>query len=98
VVDSNIYVIGGGFSPQLVDIYHPETDTWAAGVDLLTPRAALTTSAVDGVIYAIGGGDAMNIVPHPKGPVEAFDTGFREPKSVNAAGKLSTIWGKIKQD
>jgi N-acetylneuraminic acid mutarotase len=39
-----------------VEVYDPETDTWATRADMPTPRSHMTVSAVGGKIYAIGGG------------------------------------------
>jgi hypothetical protein len=58
----------------------------------------LSTSVVNGYIYAIGGG--LN-TPAPQFPfpafsiVEAYDTGFR---SLDAKGKLPTTWGRMKAE
>ena len=101
VVNGVIYAIGGGSANAgdakiyaAVEVYDPVTDTWTKETDLPTPRLALSTNVVDGKIYAIGGGPAVN-VNYPKAIVEAFDTGFGL-SSVNPAGKLSTTWGGIK--
>ncbi|MBM3235253.1 hypothetical protein FJZ31_03030 [Candidatus Poribacteria bacterium] len=69
VVDGKVYVIGGGgalsdgamesfldFPPlSTVEVYDPATDTWAKKADMPTARGALSTSVVNGRIYAIGG-------------------------------------------
>ena len=55
-----------------------------------TPRWALSTSVVNGKIYAIGSWQP-GITP----VVEEYDTGF-VPKSVEAKGKLPTLWGQLK--
>ena len=39
-----------------VEVYDPETDTWATRADMPTPRSHMTVSAFGGRIYAIGGG------------------------------------------
>ena len=62
VVDGKIYAIGGiavyargwdGLSR--VEVYDPATDTWTRKADMPTARGDLSTSVVDGKIYAIGG-------------------------------------------
>jgi N-acetylneuraminic acid mutarotase len=101
-VDDKIYVMGGeenGTSMPIVEMYDPKTNTWTKKASMANSRLALTTSAVDGKIYAFGG---MSIVFPTKlvAPVEVYDTGFIQDKSsaVSASGKLSTTWGKIKQN
>jgi hypothetical protein len=37
------------------EVYDPATDTWTRKADMPTPRTFLSTSAVNGKIYAIGG-------------------------------------------
>ena len=63
VVNGKIYAIGGEFPPydasklaSTVEEYDPVTDTWTRKADMPTARLGLSTSAVDGKIYAIGGG------------------------------------------
>jgi len=48
---------GGPPGPGIstVEAYDPETDTWEKKADIPTPRWGLSTSVVDGKIYAIGG-------------------------------------------
>jgi len=38
-----------------VEVYDPLTDTWTSAVDMPTPRSHMSTSVIDGVIYAVGG-------------------------------------------
>jgi RNA polymerase sigma factor (sigma-70 family) len=47
-----------------------EVGTWTKKADMLTPRWALSTSVVNGKIYAIGGGDANS---KPTSTVEEYD-------------------------
>jgi hypothetical protein len=65
VVNGKIYVIGGypiggdvwpnnGFL-SLVEEYDPVTDKWTKKADMPTARMSLSTSVVNGKIYAIGG-------------------------------------------
>ncbi len=67
VVDGKIYAIGGisdalygyrvptGIVYSTVEEYDPATDTWTQKADMPTARHCLSTSVVDGKIYAIGG-------------------------------------------
>jgi hypothetical protein len=64
VVDGKIYAIGGakwnnvtteGTFYTTVEEYDPITDTWTTKSDMSTARYALSTSTVNGKIYAIGG-------------------------------------------
>ena len=70
-------------------------DTWTHKADMPTARSCLSTSVVNGKIYAIGGtagfdqgvgGDV------PLSTVEEYDTGF----AIEAKGKLATTWGIIR--
>jgi N-acetylneuraminic acid mutarotase len=63
-VDGKIYAIGGLLrttpsGPETpssaVEAYDPATDTWTQKAPMPTPRVALSTSVVNGKIYAIGG-------------------------------------------
>ena len=60
-----------------VEAYDPKTDTWATRADMPTPRSHMTVSAVDGKIYAIGGG-VSRIVAGRSGEyrplLEVYDT------------------------
>ncbi len=67
VVDGKIYAIGGiseasygyrvptGIVYTIVEEYDPATDTWIQKADMPTARHCLSSSVVDGKIYAIGG-------------------------------------------
>ena len=62
-VDGKIYVIGGaprrglsvGLALQTIEMYDPTTDAWIQKADTPTGRLLHSASAVNGVIYAIGG-------------------------------------------
>jgi len=76
-VDGIIYVIGGSSGPfdpsvplKTVEAYDPKTDTWVAKADMPTARQLLAVCAVDGIIYAIGGGTDFD---HPYATVEAYN-------------------------
>ena len=69
VVDSKIFAIGGQDTTRTgtnlgiqalskVEMYDPETDTWEQRANMPTPRSAVSTSVVDGKIFAIGGDQA----------------------------------------
>ena len=65
VVDGKIFAIGGQIRVEKdefgdltlskVEMYDPETDTWERRTDMPTPRSAVSTSVVEGKIFAIGG-------------------------------------------
>ena len=42
-----------------VEEYDPITDTWLRKADMPTARMSLTTSVLNGKIYAMGGGDGF---------------------------------------
>ncbi|MBI1925877.1 galactose oxidase, partial [Candidatus Poribacteria bacterium] len=100
-VNGTIYAIGG-VGPiagggtgaiSVVEAYDPRTDTWTKKSDMPTPRWGLSTVAVNGKIYAIGGAPGDGRVT--LSTVEEYDTGFAG-QGVEAKGKLSTLWGKLK--
>jgi N-acetylneuraminic acid mutarotase len=62
VIDGKIYAIGGIVSSDMtgpavstVEEYDPATETWTQKADMPTARGYLSTSVVNGKIYAIGG-------------------------------------------
>lgn len=63
---------GGGGVFRETWTYDPARDAWAAGPAMLTPRHGLAAAAIDGVVYAIGGGDVVS-GGHATGVVEAFN-------------------------
>ncbi|MEN5177687.1 Kelch repeat-containing protein [Brevundimonas diminuta] len=50
---------GGGVFAETW-LYDPMRDAWTAGPAMRTPRHGLASASVDGVIYAIGGGEAAS--------------------------------------
>ncbi len=63
VFDDRIYVMGGGFKQPngqfrfltTVEIYHPESDSWERGPDLLMPHDYPAVAVLDEDIYVLGG-------------------------------------------
>ncbi len=85
VVDGKIYAVGGATNRidnkkpwrlKIVEVYDPSTDIWAKVQSMKHARDGLTTSVVDGKIYAIGGMGWPQI-PNQAGPflsvVEVFN-------------------------
>ena len=79
--------------------YNVEKDKWTRLNDKLpTERSILSTSVVDGRIYAIGGWRGGCCGPSPV--VEAYTPDgwpFPDKFAVSPQGKLATTWGEIKQ-
>ena len=84
---------------RTVEEYDPKTDTWTRKADMPTARGALTTSVVNGKIYAIGG--AMDTSGPAFKTVEEYDPATNtwtrkadlpEPRYLHAA---SVVDGKI---
>ena len=84
VVGGNIYAMGGsnyainttnGWLPT-VEVYVPSTDTWTARASMPTPRTDLSAAAVNGVIFAAGGDNAVTCGScngfNPLATVEAY--------------------------
>jgi N-acetylneuraminic acid mutarotase len=104
VVNGIIYTFGGtSFPPgiqdglDIVEAYDPVTDTWEAKARMPTARMDLSTSAIGGRIYAIGG--AMSYLGVRLPTVEVYETGFvpAEGRSnVEPKGKSVTSWAGIK--
>lgn len=87
VVDGKIYAIGGEQTKKIkrytghvnkikvlptVEMYDPLTDTWTRKTDMPTPRSYLSTSVMDGKIYAMGGLLYTNEQPRLE-TVEVYD-------------------------
>jgi hypothetical protein len=79
-------------------------DTCTTKADMSIARTFPSTSTVNGKIYVIGGSFAA-FPWAPVSTVEEYDTGFvpsiisadSSIMSVDATGKLTTTWGKIKR-
>jgi N-acetylneuraminic acid mutarotase len=62
-VDNKIYVMGGGFRQEdgmfrfltAVEIYHPDSDSWEQGPDLVMPHDYPAVAVLGNSIYVIGG-------------------------------------------
>jgi len=120
VVDGKIYAIGGaclgvgGVSVfSTVEEYNPVADRWLEKASMPTTRAYLSTSVVNGKIYAIGGGSPNQIA---LSTVEEYDpatdtwtkkTDMPTPRMqlytsamngyIYAIGGTQTFWSWVKQ-
>lgn len=56
VINNMIYAVGDPFDNN-IKIYNPLTDAWTTGAKIPTPRRFMAVAAVNGKLYAIGGGD-----------------------------------------
>ena len=105
VVKGKIYAIGGMtiVAPPFVGLstveeYDPATDRWTKKNDMLTARYALSTSVLNGKIYAIGG---YITVGNPTSTLEVYDpstdTWTKKASMPTARGYMSTsvVNGKI---
>jgi N-acetylneuraminic acid mutarotase len=107
VVNGRIYAIGGATGRmevlrslplQIVEEYHPATDTWMRKADMPTARSALSVSVVDGKIYAIGGAEGIGA---PLQTMEEYDpatdtwTNKADMPTERFALSTSTVNGKI---
>jgi N-acetylneuraminic acid mutarotase len=64
VVDGKIYAIGGmaqGKPISTVEVYDPVTDKWTKKTGMPTARYGVSTSAVNGKIYVIGGAPSQEV-------------------------------------
>jgi len=107
VVNERIYAIGGAKGRtdalrrvplQIVEEYHPATDTWTRKADMPTARNALSISVVDGRIYAIGGAEGISAPIHTVEEYNpATDTWTNKTDMPTARFALSTsaVNGKI---
>jgi len=81
---------------SIVDVYDPETDTWATAADIPFSIDNHTAAVVSGRIYVIGGETG----PQSKrlSDVYEFTPGLPHAvSSVSPAGKLLETWGQIKK-
>ena len=107
VVDRKIFAIGGETQMEKgefgdralskVEMYDPATDTWTQKADMPTPRSYLSTSVMDGKIYAMGGLLYTNEQPRLE-TVEVYDPatdrwtkvrGMNHPRSCAAIGVVN---------
>ena len=78
VVNGKLYAVGGMTSGSdfwsgahsSIEVYDPEKDSWVIKTAMPTPRVWLSTSVVDGKIYAIGG---ASVTKEPLSTVEMYD-------------------------
>ncbi len=115
VAGGKLYVIGGykqaGFSVwapvATVYAYDPARDTWAERAPMPTPRGALSVTAHDGKLYAIGGYDrkansAAVEVYDPEGNTWTVRTPLPTPRdhlaAATVAGKVYAIGGRLNGD
>ena len=82
VVNGRIYAVGGTSDEgpayegiSLMEVYDPVTDTWTKATPMPTSRMMASASAVDGIIYVIGGNRIFPGVGSIMPTVEAYDTG-----------------------
>jgi len=106
VLNGKIYVIGGRTNNPALDVslstleeYDPVTDTWTKKANMPTARFYLSSNAINGKIYAIGGsqewqGNALSLVEEYD-PVT--DTWTRRPDMLTARFAIasSVVNGKI---
>jgi hypothetical protein len=104
VVNGKIYAIGGiiggidaGFPfTSIVEEYDPAADTWRKRTDMPTPRGVLSTSVVNGKIYAIGGfnGTVLSSVEEYD-PTTDIWTKKADMPTIRASHSASVVNGKI---
>jgi N-acetylneuraminic acid mutarotase len=113
VVDGKIYAIGGRTNPRsgqsrvsTVEEYDPATNQWTRKTSMPTARYKLSTSIVEGKIYAIGGnpgGPATGVVEEydPATDTWTRKTAMPEGQAGHSAcvvnGKIYVIWGGTMQ-
>ena len=97
VVDGKIFVIGGSLRLEIheygdlslstVEMYDPETDTWAGKANMPTVRSNVSVSVVDGKIYAIGGSKLKKYQVH-----RGFGTQSEELPTVEMYDPATDAW------
>jgi N-acetylneuraminic acid mutarotase len=103
VVNGKIYAIGGALSGgssilSTVEEYDPATDTWATKTSMPTRRTTvLAASAVNGIIYVIGGVRFGSVISTVEAYDPATDTWTEKTPMPRARGFLATsaVNGKI---
>ena len=100
LINGKIYIIGGYTDKPVSDmqIYDIKSDTWEKGPSMPTARYALSTIAINGVIYAFCG--ATGVDPNNQmwiSKVEEYDTGeVISNQAVDVKEKVTTSWGTIR--
>merc|ERR1711892_1186463 len=75
VLDSRIYVMGGYYDLNTVEVYDPASDTWTYGPALPTDVSYLAQAiAYGGTVYVIGGLDNTNVYSYTPGPGAEWET------------------------
>jgi N-acetylneuraminic acid mutarotase len=104
VVNGKIYVIGGwlgvvpdGQPMRIVEEYDAIRDLWMEKTNMLTARSDLSSSVVDGKIYAIGGWIGGPVVSATEEYDPVADAWVKRANMPTARGMLSTsvVNGKI---
>ena len=100
VINGKIYVIGGFFRGngldmkhfKTIEIYHPETGRWTQKSDMPVGKSGHTAEAINGKIYIFTGADHDDAV---FATVEVYaPEGF--PQSVDPTGKVLKTWATLK--
>ena len=100
VIDGKIYVIGGFFRGngldvryfKTIEIYHPETDRWTQKPDMPVSKLGHAAEVINGNIYILTGADPDDA---PFATVEVYaPEGFLQ--SVDPTGKLLKTWATVK--
>jgi len=94
-VEDQIYIIGGGFKQEngtfrflrTTEIYHPDSDTWTRGPDMIMPHDYPAGALLDNHIYILGGHHPDATLTGPK-----TDPGFDFCERLNlGTGKWEQI-------
>jgi RNA polymerase sigma factor (sigma-70 family) len=101
VINNRIYAIGGTepfvhpwLGMNTVEEYDPETDTWVGRADMSGIRLGLSTTVIDGKIYAVGG--ATTQPDHVLATIEEYTP--PGTTSVSPQNKLPTKLVTVKSD
>jgi N-acetylneuraminic acid mutarotase len=102
VADGIIYVFGGtrtgsNLGITEVEAYDPVKDSWVEKANMPTGRHTLSSCALDGKIYAIGGVTRKGGILRAFSTVEEYTPEGWKSSSVSPQGKLPTKWGEVKQ-
>lgn len=100
VIDGKIYVIGGFFRGngldlryfKTIDIYHPETGRWTQKASMPVGKSGHVAEVIKEEIYILTGADPDDA---PFATIEVYaPEGF--PQSVDPTGKLLKTWATLK--